>query len=97
VLGPEKCVIGEASLAGGLPDPRMVWPMSSRLTRVEEHRWVGDKRTMLVHDQDNVCDPAVLDDIAAAGSWLAFGPDTSVEARNRGYRVCRACAANAAE
>lgn len=68
--------------------------MSNRLTRVEEHRWLGDKRSFLVHDQDNVCDPAVLDDIAAAGSWLTFGPDTSTEARNRGFKVCPACAAN---
>ena len=71
--------------------------MSNRLVRIEEHRWLGDKRTFVVHDQDHICDQAVLDDIAAAESWLTFGPDTSVEARNRGYKVCRACAANATE
>ena len=68
--------------------------MSNRLVRIEEHRWLGDKRTFVVHDQDNVCDPAVLEDIAAAESWLAFAPDTTVEARNRGYKVCRRCLAN---
>jgi len=67
--------------------------MSGRLVRIEEHRWLGDKRTFVVHDQDNVCDPDVLQDIAAAQSWLTFGPDTPVEARNRGYKVCPACAA----
>jgi len=69
--------------------------MSGRLVRIEEHRFLGDKRTFVVHDQDNICDRAVLDDIATAQAWLTFGPDTTVEARNRGYKVCRACAANA--
>ena len=73
----------------------MVHAMSNRLVRAEEHRWLGDKRSFVVHDQDNICDPAVLEDIEAAESWLVFGPDSSVEARNRGYRVCKACAANA--
>ena len=26
-----------------------------------------------------------------AESFLAFGPDTLPEARNRGYRLCRSC------
>lgn len=83
-------------IATGLPVTRIVPSMSNRLVRIEEHQWLGDKRSFVVHDQDHVCDPAVLDDIAAAESWATFGPDTSVEARNRGFRVCRACAANAA-
>lgn len=66
----------------------------SRHVRLEEHRWVGDKRTFVVHDQDNLCDPAVIEGIAEAESWLTFGPDTPVEARNRGYRVCATCVAN---
>lgn len=90
-------MLGEAPLVGGLPVTRIVPDMSNRLVRIEEHQWLGDKRTFVVHDQDNVCDPAVLQDIAAAESWATFGPDTSVEARNRGYRVCKACAANASE
>ena len=69
--------------------------MSNRLVRAEEHRWLGDKRSFVVHDQDNVCDPDVLASIEAAESWLVFGPDSDVEARNRGYKVCPACAANA--
>lgn len=88
-------MLGEVPLVGGLPDTRIVPCMSNRLVRIEEHQWLGDKRSFVVHDQDNVCDPAVLDDIAKAESWATFGPDTSVEARNRGYRVCKACAANA--
>ena len=68
----------------------------SRHVRLEEHQFVGDKRTFIVHDQDNLCDAAVIDEIAAAESWLTFGPDTTDEARNRGYKVCPACAAAAA-
>lgn len=71
--------------------------MSNRLVRAEEHRWLGDRRSFVVHDQDHICDPSVLQDVASAQSWLLFGPDSSAEARNRGFRVCRACAANAAE
>ncbi len=71
--------------------------MSDRLVRIEEHRWLGDKRSFVVHDQDNVCDPAVLQDIAEAQSWTTFGPDSDVEARNRGYKVCKSCAANASD
>jgi hypothetical protein len=64
---------------------------------MEENRFVGDKRTFVVHDQDNLCDPAVMVGIAAAESWLCFGPDSTVEARNRGYKICPACAANATD
>ena len=88
---------GRLRIAGGLPVTRIVLDMSNRLVRIEEHQWLGDKRTFVVHDQDHICDPAVLEDIAAAESWLTFGPDTSTEARNRGFRVCKACLANAAE
>lgn len=59
-------------------------------TRFEEHRYLGDKRTQRVYDLDRVdADPAVaaaVDDIMAAESFAAFGPDTLAEARNRGYR-----------
>lgn len=69
----------------------------SRLGRYEENRWLGDKRVQVVHDQDNACDRALLEEIHAAGAGIVFGPDTEAEARNRGYRVCRSCAANAAD
>ena len=76
-FGPHARRDGEVPLAGGLPVTRIVPVMSNRLVRIEEHQWLGDKRTFIVHDQDNVCDPAVLEDIAAAESWATFGPDTS--------------------
>jgi hypothetical protein len=63
-----------------------------RLARFEDHRFVGDKRTQVVHDVDNCTDPEHLDELVAAETFICFGPDTLAEARNRGYRLCRACA-----
>lgn len=59
-----------------------------RPTKFEEHRWLGDKRTQIVYDLDNLDDEAspLIDDILRAESFLAFGPDTLPEARNRGYK-----------
>ena len=63
-------------------------------TRFEEHRYLGDKRTQRVYDLDlidtDAGTEAAVDDIMAAESFLAFGPDTLAEARNRGYRPARA-------
>jgi hypothetical protein len=63
-----------------------------RPTRFEEHRWVGDKRTQVVHDVDAIEDPEHLADLMEARTYLCFGPDTLAEARNRGYHPCRVCA-----
>ena len=67
--------------------------MADRPVRFEPYRWLGDKRTQIVHDVDACTDQAVIDDIVAAEVGLVFGPDTSVEARNRCYRVCTTCCA----
>jgi hypothetical protein len=61
-----------------------------RPTRFEEHRYLGDKRTQIVYDVDEVVDESVIDEIVAANKALAFAPDTLAEARNRGYRLRRA-------
>ena len=58
-----------------------------RPTRFEHTRFLGDKRTQLVYDLDSWDDPAVIDEIVAAEVGLCFGPDTLVEARNRGYSL----------
>ena len=58
-----------------------------RPSRFEHTRFLGDKRTQLVYDLDNWDDVAVIDDIVGAETGLCFGPDTLVEARNRGYRL----------
>ena len=38
----------------------------------------------------------VVDELMAARTYLCFGPDTLVEASNRGYRPHAACATSAA-
>ena len=58
-----------------------------RPTKFEHTRFLGDKRTQLVYDVDNWQDVAVIDEIVAAETGLCFGPDTLVEARNRGYTL----------
>ena len=57
----------------------------SRPTKFEHFQYVGDKRTQVVYDLDTA--PAeLIDELMEAGTYLAFGPDTLVEARNRGYK-----------
>ena len=62
-----------------------------RPTKFEHNRWVGDKRTQVVHDVDACTDPSVIDELMKAETYLCFGPDTAVEAANRGYRRCSQC------
>lgn len=57
----------------------------ARVSRFEQFRWVGDKRTQLVYDTDAWSDQATIDEIAASGVGICFAPDTLAEARNRGY------------
>ncbi|HZA00029.1 MAG TPA: hypothetical protein VE575_14810 [Acidimicrobiales bacterium] len=64
-----------------------------RLGRFEEYRFVGDKRTQVVHDIDHAPDEEAdaIAELAASEAYTCFGPDTLAEARNRGYRLCRVC------
>jgi hypothetical protein len=62
-----------------------------RPTRFEESRYLGDKRHQVVYDLD-VDDAEAEEKVAAvmaAETFLAFGPDTLAEARNRGYHPHR--------
>ena len=61
-----------------------------RPTKVADHRYVGDKRTQVVYDLDEVVDETVIDELIASEQYLVFGPDELSEARNRGYRLRRA-------
>jgi hypothetical protein len=61
-----------------------------RPTRFEHHRWVGDKRDQVVHDLDR-CTPEVIGELMDSKAYLCFGPDSAVEARNRGYRRHAGC------
>jgi hypothetical protein len=56
--------------------------------RFEHHRWVGDKRTQVVYDLDNLPDEEapLIEELMQAETYLGFGPDTLTEARNRGYK-----------
>jgi hypothetical protein len=60
-----------------------------RPIRYEHSRYLGDKRRQVVYDLDDVADPSVIDELVESGKVATFGPDTLVEARNRGYRLRR--------
>jgi hypothetical protein len=60
-----------------------------RPTRFEHTRYLGDKRTQLVYDLDTWTEPAIIAEIVASDVGASFGPDTVVEARNRGYTLAR--------
>ncbi len=57
-----------------------------RPTRVHGFRWLGDKRSQVVYDLDEVSDESIVEELIESGQYLVFGPDTLPEARNRGYR-----------
>lgn len=63
----------------------------TRPGRFEDHRYLGDKRTQVVHDLDHSADECAIDELMEAEAFKAFGPDTLPEARNRGYKACRHC------
>jgi hypothetical protein len=68
----------------------------SRPLRFEHNRWLGDKRSMTVHDLDAVTEACAIDELMASEQFASFGPDQLAEARNRGYRPCRHCARSVA-
>lgn len=55
--------------------------------RFEENRFLGDKRTQVVYDLDDITDESVIDELATGSFAQTFGPDSLAEARNRGYRL----------
>jgi len=63
----------------------------ARPKQFEEHRYVGDKRSQRVHDLDNASADCEIDELMDAETFIGFGPDTLVEARNRSYRPCPLC------
>ena len=60
-----------------------------RPVKFEHHRYVGDKRTQVVYDVDELGaeDEHLIAELMEAETYLCFGPDTLAEARNRGYRL----------
>lgn len=65
--------------------------MSAARRPFEDHRFVGDKRSMLVHDLSAEKEGCRIDEIVEAEAVALFGPDEAAEARNRGYRPCPHC------
>jgi len=65
-----------------------------RPTKFEHNRWVGDRRTQVAYDVDNLEDSTIIDELLATSDveglngppYTCFGPDTLAEARNRGYK-----------
>ena len=60
-----------------------------RPSRFEHTRFLGDKRTQLVYDIDELGpeDEHLIEELMASEQFLCFGPDTLPEARNRGYKL----------
>lgn len=67
----------------------------ARPIRFEEFRYLGDKRTQIVHDLDH-CPQDVIDELMESRQYASYGPDSLAEARNRGYHPCEHAAAAAA-
>jgi len=64
----------------------------ARLTRFEEHRFVGTRDDMRVFDTDDegqfevLSDRVALDDLMKSKRLQTFAPDTLAQARNQGFR-----------
>jgi hypothetical protein len=63
----------------------------TRPTRFEHFQWLGDKRSMVVHDLDQTVEACRIDELMGSEQFASFGPDRPDEARNRGYRPCPHC------
>ena len=63
----------------------------SRPVRFEHYRYLGDKRSLTFHDLDSAGDSCAIDELMASEQFLAISPQTTAEARNRGYKPCRHC------
>lgn len=65
----------------------------SRLKRFEDHRFVGDRRTMKVYDCDDPDQFAELEalveqhDLWSSNQLQTFAPDELTEARNRSFKA----------
>ena len=57
--------------------------------KFEHHRYVGDKRTQVVHDIDETTNEEAVNELIASEQYISFSPDTLAEARNRGYRLAK--------
>jgi hypothetical protein len=60
-----------------------------RPSKFEHHRYVGDKRSQVVYDIDELSaeHEHLVHELMEAETFLCFGPDELPEARNRGYKL----------
>ena len=62
-------------------------------SKFEHNRFLGDKRTQVVHDLDlyGISERVTkaVDELVASEQFQTFGPDTLTEARNRCYHPDR--------
>ena len=60
-----------------------------RPSKFEHHRYVGDKRSQVVYDIDELAEEYehLVHELMEAETFLCFGPDELSEARNRGYKL----------
>ncbi len=90
---PVKYTVRERPLAAPeLPFARthaLRFGVMERPGQFAHFRFVGDKRSQVVYDVDNLDDSAapIIEELMASRRYLSFGPDTLAEARNRGYRA----------
>jgi hypothetical protein len=63
----------------------------TRPVRFEHYRYVGDKRSLVVHDLDNTGEACAIDELMASEQFLAIAPESIAEAKNRGYKPCSHC------
>jgi hypothetical protein len=67
----------------------------SRLKRFDDHRFIGDRRTMIVYDCDDdaqfeqLASLAAEHDMSERNDIQTFAPDELSEAANRGFRPRR--------
>ena len=72
----------------------------ARPRQFEEYRFLGDKRRQVVYDLDLAGVEGldrIIDELIESEQFVAFGPDTLAEARNRGYRPHRSLRTAAAD
>ena len=58
-----------------------------RPVRFQDYKYLGDKRTQIAYDIDEVQDESVILELLESEQFLSFAPDTPAEVRNRGYRI----------
>ena len=93
VLSSESATRGRSGAPSSAPGVAFALVTAAgRPARFRLVRWLGDKRSMVVHDLDATVDACGLDDLLASERFASFGPDSVAEARNRGYRPCPRCA-----